>query len=60
MTAHGLRWPPSRWSLRARVTGVAIAIVGCLLIVGVVAFYQAIRRTVYDQLNDRGRRPSPR
>ncbi|MBO2445740.1 HAMP domain-containing histidine kinase [Actinomadura barringtoniae] len=54
MTAHRVRWPPSRWSLRARVTGVAIAVVGCLLIVGVIAFYQAIRRTVYEQLNDRG------
>ncbi|NKZ03633.1 sensor histidine kinase [Actinomadura latina] len=45
---------PSCWSVRTRVTAAATALVGLLLVVGVVLFYQVVRDTVFDGLHDRG------
>ncbi|WP_433335309.1 sensor histidine kinase [Spirillospora sp. CA-294931] len=56
MTVRSRRRPPARWSLRARVTAVATAVVGCLLALGLVVFYLAVRWTVYEDLRDRGDR----
>ncbi|MFG2003512.1 ATP-binding protein [Spirillospora sp. NPDC048911] len=54
MAVPRLRWPPSRWTLQTQVTVVSIAAVGCLLVLGVTVFYVAVRRAVYDGLNERG------
>ncbi|QKW38110.1 HAMP domain-containing histidine kinase [Actinomadura sp. NAK00032] len=45
---------PSRWSVRTRVSAIATLIVGLLMVVGVVLFYQAVRYTVFQGLRERG------
>ncbi|MFA1547685.1 sensor histidine kinase [Actinomadura chokoriensis] len=45
---------PSGWSVRTRVTAAATLLVGLLLTVGIVLFYQAIRKTVYEGLRNQG------
>lgn len=45
---------PSCWSVRTRVTAAATLLVGLLLVVGVLLFYQVVRETVMNGLHDRG------
>ncbi|MER7545277.1 ATP-binding protein [Spirillospora sp. NPDC127506] len=45
---------PSCWSVRTRVTAAATLLVGLLLVVGVLLFYQVVRETVLNGLHDRG------
>ncbi|MFC9970162.1 ATP-binding protein [Spirillospora sp. NPDC127200] len=47
-------WPPAHWTVRTRVTCAATLVVGVLLAIGVVVFYQAVRATVYEGLRERG------
>ncbi|TDD64198.1 sensor histidine kinase [Actinomadura rubrisoli] len=47
-------WSPACWSVRTRVTAAATLIVGLLLTIGVTIFYQAVRHTVFEELNARG------
>ncbi|WP_067815775.1 sensor histidine kinase [Actinomadura kijaniata] len=56
MSGRGLRWPPSRWSLRARVTAMATAVVAVLMVSGCLAFYLTVRELLYQGLRDRGDR----
>ncbi len=45
---------PACWSVRTRVTAAATVLVGLLLVVGVVLFYQVVRSTVFDGLHNQG------
>ncbi|MFI0449574.1 sensor histidine kinase [Actinomadura sp. 6N118] len=54
MPVQRLRWRPSQWSLQTRVTAVSIAVAGSLLVLGVTAFYFAVRQALYDGLHERG------
>jgi signal transduction histidine kinase len=45
---------PACWSVRTRVTAAATALVGMLLVVGVVLFYRVVEDTVYGGLHDHG------
>ncbi|WP_131743002.1 sensor histidine kinase [Actinomadura roseirufa] len=55
MRSLGSWLSPSYWTVRTRVTIAATLIVGILLVVGVTVFYQAVRRTVFEELHARGK-----
>ncbi|MQY06334.1 sensor histidine kinase [Actinomadura macrotermitis] len=54
MTGRTVRWPPSRWSLGARVTAAATVIAGLLMVAGVLGLYATLIWAVDERLATHG------